>query len=80
MTLPHGFWPNVLDGLGFGALWRWLRRVWCDWTHGGGDIKRDRIGRINWQCRKCGRWGTPVSAAEERQAIADDIMRSWRTK
>jgi hypothetical protein len=43
-----------------------LTRWWCDWTHGGGDIKRDLSDRINWQCRKCGRWSEhPVPTVKE---------------
>lgn len=38
----------------------WIMRQWCSLFHGGGDIKRDSIGNINWQCRKCGRWSIPV--------------------
>jgi len=35
----------------------WLSKWWCDWFHGGGQIKRHyHIDRINWQCGKCGRW------------------------
>ena len=46
----------------------WLRQKWCDWTHGGGSIKRDSAGRINWQCRKCGRWSdSPVPLEQERK-------------
>ena len=40
----------------------WLKQVLCSWTHGGGHIKRDSQGRINWQCQKCGRWADPVTA------------------
>jgi hypothetical protein len=46
-----------------------LETVWCSWFHGGGDIKRDRQDRINWQCRKCGRWATPVTLKEEAVVI-----------
>lgn len=42
-----------------------LKRFWCDWFHGGGDIKRDKRDRINWQCRKCGRWADPVTPGDE---------------
>ena len=39
--------------------------LWCGWTHGGGYILRDPLGRINWQCCKCGRWNDPVPLADE---------------
>lgn len=63
------------------AFWRGFRRgllffpaglvdLWCAWTHGGGQIKRDDQGRINWQCNKCGRWSRyPVPLIEEAGAI-----------
>ena len=38
----------------------WLKRMWCGWTHGGGRIKHDVNGTINWQCSKCGRWAIAV--------------------
>lgn len=50
----------------------WLMDKWCSWFHGG-DIKRDCYGRINWQCRECGRWGVPVDAQTERLMIERDI-------
>ena len=43
----------------------------CDWFHGGGDIKRDEYDRINWQCRKCGRWADPVSIEDEQATIKE---------
>lgn len=62
------------------AFWRGFRRglalqgpgeIWCGWTHGGGQIKRDDEGRINWQCNKCGRWSRyPVPLGEEQSAIS----------
>ena len=42
---------------------------WCSFWHGGGDIKRDEQGRINWQCRKCGRWSDPIEIADEDAVI-----------
>jgi hypothetical protein len=49
---------------------RWLLQklvdAWCDWTHGGGAIRRDPTGCINWQCRKCGRWALPTALEYER--------------
>lgn len=50
---------NIIDG---------MKDLWCDWTHGGGNITRDSIGRINWQCAKCGRWSNPVELADENDA------------
>jgi hypothetical protein len=44
----------------------WLSVKWCSWFHGGGHIKRDCYGRINWQCGKCGRWAEPVDTQTER--------------
>lgn len=38
----------------------------CDFFHNGGRIKRDNLGRINWQCDTCGRWSNnPVSIKDE---------------
>ena len=52
-------------------LAEWVSRLWCDWTHGGGSIERDEQGRINWRCRKCGRWSPhPVSLKDELRALA----------
>jgi hypothetical protein len=49
---------------------RWLLQklvdAWCDWTHGGGAIRRDPTGCINWQCHKCGRWALPTALEYER--------------
>jgi hypothetical protein len=47
-------------------IWAGLVELWCSWTHGGGHIERDPLGRVNWQCNKCGRWADPVSLADER--------------
>ena len=41
------------------------RVFWCSFLHGGGYIKRDEQGQINWQCLKCGRWAQPVEIADE---------------
>lgn len=51
----------------------WIKRVWCDKTHGGGRIKRDPYQRINWQCDKCGRWAEPVDLQTERMIVERDI-------
>ena len=45
----------------------------CTYFHGGGRIKRDDFGRINWQCDKCGRWGDPVPLKDESRQIDADI-------
>lgn len=48
----------------------WLKVLWCHATHGGGNIKRDNRGRINWQCDRCGRWSDyPVERKEERRVV-----------
>lgn len=51
----------------------WVERHWCSWTHGGGQIKRDDQGCINWQCDKCGRWADPVPLDQERQMVEGDV-------
>ena len=51
----------------------WLRDLWCNVVHGGGHIKRDDQGRINWQCATCGRWSDPVPLEEENELIGRDI-------
>ena len=43
-----------------------LKTRWCNLFHGGGQIKRDDEGRINWQCSKCLRWSDPVDKETER--------------
>lgn len=56
----------------------WIAKIWCSWTHGGGDITRDEQGRINWRCRKCGRWSDyPVSHEEERR-VSEREMRQFK--
>jgi len=57
-----------------------LRESWCDWFHGGGTIKRDPYGRINWQCDKCGRWGEPVDKQTEQLMIDAHIKKALRRK
>ena len=56
------------------AVMHALRRWICDWTHGGGQIKRDADGRINWQCNKCEAWADPVSL-EDEQRMTDAHIR-----
>ena len=49
------------------TLIKFLKKLWCEWTHGGGHIERDELGRINWRCARCGRWSDwPVPLAEEK--------------
>lgn len=51
-----------------------FKEMWCDLFHGGGSIERDNLGRINWQCKKCGRWSRfPVPLDEEKAVIDRDI-------
>lgn len=50
-------------------IWAGLADLWCDWTHGGGHILRDPLGRVNWQCARCGRWADPVPRAVETEII-----------
>jgi hypothetical protein len=53
-----------------------LTRWWCDWTHGGGVIRRDEQGRINWQCGRCGRWSpNPVPLDDEYQLGLEEALR-----
>jgi hypothetical protein len=54
----------------------WWARIICRWLHGGGDISRDEQGRINWRCRKCGRWSdNPVPLDEERRTVDNAIAK-----
>lgn len=49
----------------------WIKRLWCQWTHGGGTIERDDMGRINWRCAKCGRWSDkPVPLEDEAKFLS----------
>lgn len=62
-------WPHTR------AAWRRLKLAladcWCAYTHGGGRIERDPLGRINWRCAKCGRWSIPVETQAEAAAVAE---------
>ena len=58
----------------------WLKEQWCDWFHGGGHIKRDCYGRINWQCDRCGRWGEPVERNDEDRIIDSVIAIEERAR
>lgn len=51
----------------------WLKGLWCDLTHGGGWVMRDPSGCVNWQCRKCGRWATPVPKDDEKRTTDSAI-------
>ena len=57
-----------------------LREWWCSWFHGGGNIKSDCYDRINWQCRKCGRWAQPVDKQTEDLIINADIKAKLKEK
>lgn len=56
-------------------MWIKIVNLWCGWTHGGGHVKRDAQGRINWQCAKCGRWSIPVSLEDEEQLRIANMQR-----
>jgi hypothetical protein len=56
-----------------------INRTLCDWFHGGGHIKRDAEGRINWQCHHCGRWATPVDHESEAAIVRRDIAERLRS-
>jgi len=58
----------------------WLAEIWCELFHRGGDIKRDSEGRINWQCAKCGRWGTSVTDLEEDELLSQYLADKERKK
>lgn len=55
-----------------------LARTICDWFHGGGHIKRDAEGNINWQCARCGRWATPVDHDSEAAVVQREIAERLR--
>lgn len=57
-----------------------MKNFICSWFHGGGDIKRDELGRINWQCRKCGRWADPIPLEVEHRQTAKDIIKSVKAR
>lgn len=61
-------------------LLEWAVGAWCDWTHGGGAIRRDPAGSINWQCRKCGRWAMPTAAEFERSMTNRAIDRAMKRR
>ena len=52
-----------------------IKNLWCDLTHGGGEIRRDLDWKINWQCKKCGRWADPVETKTEQAVIEYDIRK-----
>lgn len=57
-----------------------MKKFICSWFHGGGDIKRDELGRINWQCRKCGRWADLIPLEVEHRQTAKDIIKSVKVR
>lgn len=57
-----------------------IKEFWCSWAHGGGNIKRDSQGRINWQCRKCGRWAAPVPLEQEKRMTDRAIQAKLKDK
>jgi Zn-finger protein len=58
----------------------WVKRKWCEATHGGGEISRDDHGRINWQCVKCGRWHDhPVSLEDEQRMTARALAQRFNS-
>ena len=58
----------------------WIKGFLCSWTHGGGHIKRDSQRRINWQCKKCGRWSDPVPFEQEKRMIDCAIEAKYKEK
>lgn len=50
-----------------------IKELWCSWFHGGGHIKRNPKGEIDWQCAKCGRWAGGVPLKAEEYLIDKDI-------
>lgn len=57
-------------------MFDWLKKTWCSWLHGGGDIHRDDQGRINWKCHKCGRWSDHPVPIEEEKRVVEREMRA----
>jgi len=57
-----------------------LKTFWCNLFHGGGKIKRDCYGRINWQCTKCLRWSDPVDSQTERLITEEAIEAKLKEK
>ena len=48
----------------------------CDLLHSGGRIKRDDLGRINWQCDTCMRWSSkPVPIRDETLQVNMQISK-----
>ena len=53
---------------------QFIKEMWCDLFHGGGTIERDSLGRINWQCKKCGSWSRyPIPLDVEKEVVDHDI-------
>ena len=60
-------------------MFDWLKKAWCGVAHGGGRIDRDSLGRINWQCARCGRWSDyPVDRNDERREVDRHIEQNKR--
>jgi len=57
-----------------------LLEMWCGLFHGGGRIERDEHGRINWQCKKCGRWSRFPVPLDEEQKSTDRAIAEYRTR
>ena len=73
---PHGSGPtDVIRPRGDG----WLQKLVCNLFGHGGHVKRDPLGRINWQCAKCGRWSDPVDPEVERRVV-DRELEADRTR
>lgn len=74
-------WPAFWRGFFSVFNGRAANDLWCAWTHGGGQIKRDEQGRINWQCNKCGRWSPyPVPLKDEHEVINRHLAEAGKEK
>lgn len=59
----------------------WLSKKWCAWVHVGGDVRRDHNGRINWQCRQCGRWSDePITPEDENWVLDNELAKYAKRK
>ena len=57
---------------------KFLLKKWCELIHGGGRIKRDPQGRINWQCDVCGRWSDYPISLEEEEETYNQAMKYYK--
>ena len=57
-----------------------MKEFLCSWFHGGGSVKRDESGRINWQCKKCGRWAEPVPLDVEHRQTTKQIAQATKAR